>query len=372
MARIYKSWKVTFKDLKEINSLLTRAENQVNAAFLSLTEDVGFSESYARDLLPTISQYSTATVSQLQSAFTNRREFEREKSYLNRIIKAGEGAPRKGVVSIAPDNANQLTSFYTENGQIVESQFMRKERSLISRLETQKAVKEYKELGVEFVKTPVLNPDTGKPMYDENRHKIYTYVPKTPAMQAKYESILEKRPSLIVGSEDLPKDVHVDMWGDIVPLRGHRKRKKTSKEIARNVFSDTLLAESTQRYFDNYKDIIETVLPSSVTKRITPYLDKISSLSPDKQYKVYRIINDNENVVGTLDFLYWESGLDLARSMIDIIDFWQDNFSEDFNIPSEQLSVETIEQELVAFGYDVEDFNPIFAEYNERKTHHRS
>ena len=183
MAR-YKSWKTSLNDLQEFNRLLSDAENAVRTARESLTEDVGFTDEMVDELLPEIGTFQAAYKEQLNREFATRADFNRYKRYLGRIARAGEAKPRRGTLSIAPDNPNNLTSFYIdENGSLVESAFMRSEQKLQVVNRNRAAREGLKSRGVDMVKKEVLEIDseTGNyvPVRDEWGHIVSTWLPAT-------------------------------------------------------------------------------------------------------------------------------------------------------------------------------------------------
>ena len=371
MAGKYAGWRTTFKDVQEINALLGRAETLVNKAFTSLTEDAGLPQDIASGLLPELEWYDSATVDSLHDSFSTRADFEREKSRLKRIIAAGEGKPRKNVVSIAPDNANQLTSFYIDdNGEIVGSQWERKELNLITRMENQRRVKRLEEQGVRMQRLELFDAE-GKPMYDMDRHRMTVLVPETPSQMDKYRDIISSHPDRAVMNVNVPDNAMISLWGDNVPIKSLSRHKMTPKAMARSVEVDRRAAESLGAYFDNYRTIIDTTMPTRISDELDNYLDRIGELPPQEQAKIYDRISEYGNEVGTIEYLYYDSALGLPAKMLTIINFWRSEIAPELGVKEwknqPKAEAPMIDEALEEFGYSDGGFYPIFAEFNRRR-----
>lgn len=372
MPRMYAGWRTTFKDVQEINSLLGRAETLVNKAFTSLTEDAGLPQDIASGLLPELEWYDTATVDMLHDSFSTRADFEREKSRLKRIIAAGEGKPRRDVVSITPDNANQLTSFFIDdNGEIIGSQWERKELNLITRMENQRRVKRLEEQGVRMQRLELFDAE-GKPMYDLDRHRMTVLVPETPSQMQKYRDIISTHPDRAVMNVNVPDNAVVELWGDDVPIKSLSRHKMTTKAMARSVEVDRRAAESLGAYFDNYKTIIDTTMPTRISDELDKYIDRIGELPPQEQARIYDHISDVGSEVGTIEYLYYDSALGLPAKMLTIINFWRSEIAPELGVKEWQnqpkAEAPMIDEALEEFGYSEGGFYPIFAEFNRRRT----
>lgn len=387
MAR-YKGWKTSFKDVVEFNRALSDASNAVSRAMESLVDDVGLSEDAARSLLPFIPEWDAATTNFLHGEFLTRADFEREKSRLNRIAKAGEAVPRKGVVSIAPDNANQLTSFYIDsNGNILESQYMRRETSLVRTMQNNRRLRELAEHGIEFERHEVYTSE-GKRLYDENRHVVTVLMPKTPNMAYKYRDIIQRQPHLTLEQAEIPElpegtDTMVNWLGDWTPVGSgatpwgeldirsemeQSRRRRNSERIAGAVLIDEHTAMTTGLYFDNYKDIADTVLPKDIADEIGDYIDRIRSLPPSEQWEFYKRISSDEDVAGSIEFLYLDTTMALPSKVRKILGYWREHIRPRLAMGKmEAPEPEEIEDSLNEMGYSMGGLYPVFAEYNRRR-----
>ena len=356
-------------DLREINTLLSDAENEVRKAFISLTEDVGLEQETASELLPVIGYYDTATLGQLQESFTTRADFNREKSRLRRIIKAGEGKPRKGTVSIAPDNPSQLTSFYIdEYGNPVMSQYAKREESLIRSQENRRNMANLAKRGIEFVRKEVRDKLTGKTLYDENRHKITVMVPETPSMMEKYREVIQAQPERAVSKPDVPATAVIDLWGDETPVIGVETHHMSMKAMAKAVEVDARTARRSQLYFDNYQMLVDTTMPTSISDELDRYVGKVRAMSPQQQADIYDFIQDNGDDAGTLEYLYWDTSSSLPSKMQSIINFWRTKVAPMIGMDAQdEMELTEVEQDLGSFGYESNGLYPIFAEYQRRR-----
>lgn len=368
MAR-YSDWRVTLKDVVDINRLLNDATNAVQEAFFSLTEDVGLDQETAASLLPEIGYYDTASKEQLHDQFVNRADFNREKSRLRRIIKAAEGKPRKGTISVAPDNANQLTSFYMdEYGNLSESQYARSEGRFIQSQQNRRNLEYLKRRGIEMVRAEVRDPVTGRYIYDESRHKVTVLVPKTPSMLEQYRDIVSEQPQRAVAKTDVPETAVIDMWGDEVPVMGIERHRMSMSAMRRAVEVDARTAKMTETYFDNYRTLVDTTMPTSISDEIDMYIERIQRLPMQEQAAMYEFINDNGDDAGTIEYLYWDTAQALPQKMANIINFWRRTVAPALDMEvKDAIEVTDVSTELEDFGYKLGGMYPIFAEYQRRR-----
>lgn len=375
MPRRYKGWKTTKKDVVEINRLITEAGDLVNAAIVSLTDDVGLDEDTARSLLPEVDTfsdpddyYSTANVESLHDAFVNRADFDREKARLRRIITAGKGKPNRNVVSLTPDNANQLTSFYVDDeGNIELSQYARKEMNMIRRVQNQKRKKRLESYGIEFTKEEVLDPVTLKPMRDEYGHKITVDIPASPMNLERYQEVIQYQPELGLdrnkGGEGL-----INMYGDLVDVPEIEYHNMTMHEMRESVNVDAKAMERTARYFDNYKTLVDTTMPTSISDEIDGYIREIGYLPYSEQEELYEFIQYGGDDAGSIEYLYWDTTTALPQKMANILNFWRSKVAPKLGMEErEEIDLVDVQNELIDYGYTSNGLHPIFAEYQRRR-----
>lgn len=371
MPRAYKGWRTTLKDVREINALRERVEHVVSDAYVSLTEDAGLPADIASTLLPEGAWYDSGTVEELHDSFVTRADFNREKSRLNRILAAGRGKPRRDVVSVTPDNANQLTSFYVDSdGNVLESQWERKERNLLTQMENRRRVKRLEEQGVHMQRVELFDTE-GKPIYDQNRHRMTALVPETPSQMQRYRDIISAHPDRAVQNVNVPDNAMVNLWGDAVPLKGVTARRMKPERMARAAEVDRRAIESLDSYFGNYKSLIDTTMPTRISDEIDAYIDRIRQLSPSEQARIYDHISDVGQEAGTLEYLYYDSALGLPAKMLRIINYWRSEIAPELGVEEwedlPEAEAPMIDYALEEYGYSEGGFYPIFAEYNRRR-----
>lgn len=364
----YKDWKPTFEDLKEINDLLSAASDAVSDAFTALTEDAGMDADIVSSILPQFDYYGTTYVSELHDSFYNRADFNREKARLRRIIKAAESKPRKGMVSPLFEDGNQLTAFYVdEYGNPTQTQYARKEENFLRSQENRRNLAQLQRQGIEFVRQTVTDA-TGRPIYDENRHKVTVMVPKTPKMMAAYREEIQKNPDKAISYANIPVDGVIDLWGDTAPAVGASKRHYTMAEMMRAVQTDLIADETTTRFFDNYKTLIDTTMPKGISDEIDEYINRIMNLPPSERQRLYERIRDDEDDAGTIEYLYREIAVGLTEKMTNIINYWRANIRTELGMEEMDAAEEDmVQEELLDYGYTAAGIHPIFAEFQIRR-----
>lgn len=344
------------------------AEGAVLRALESLTDDVGFETDLARSLLPDAGN-GAASVDLLKDQFVTRADFNREKSRLRRIARAEGEKPRRNVVSIAPDNANPLTSFYLdESGNIEESQYMRRESSFVRQQETRRRVAALREQGINMVRKPLLNPETGKPIYDENRHKVTVLMPETPQQEEQYRATIQRQRDMSIDNIT-PRAGEVEMWGDMRTVPEFRERQMTPEQLRQAVLVDAYTARRDKVYFENYKALIDTTMPTGISDEIDKYIDKIMELAPSRQKAIYEMINDNMDDAGTIEYLYFDMAQTLPAKMLSVVNFWRTKVAPEIGFNDvDDVDIDDISEQLEDFGYSLGGLHPIFAEFNKRRT----
>jgi len=462
------SWKTTLKDVKEINRLLDEAGTAVNKAYVSLTEDAGFSDEQARSVLPILQSYPASNIEQLHGSFETRADFNREKSRLKRIITASKAKPRKGTISPAPDNASQLTSFFwSEEEGLGPTQYMNKETRFLKSQRNKRNLKELAERGIEFVRQVVTDAQ-GRPVYDENRHKVTVMVPKSRRTYESYMETIQKQPEIAVEVNPDAEGGYVEMFGDVVPAQEigspsqkrrlreeERKRREEERlyeenlrsmyedwsgnssegmsreslehelaylreqmnrdryeklfkvpsddipygdileslreydrareeerrerrkrwnrvwspeRLVREVSIDKFKREQTQRYFDNYMLIIDTVMPKEMAEKIRPVLKRALDMHPDDQYDLYRYIRDNGEDAATIEFLYLDKSQGAATKAKLIVNFWQNEVNRWMGkAPEKLVSAEEVQSWFDNSGMS-EGLLAVDAEFNRKRT----
>lgn len=373
MAR-YKSWKTSLNDMQEFNRLLSDAGNAVRKARESLTEDVGFTEEMVDELLPEIGTFQSASKTQLNSEFATRADFNRYKRYLGRIARAGEAKPRIGTISIAPDNPNNLTSFYLdENGSLVESAFMRSEQKLQIVNRNRAAREGLKSRGVDMVKKEVLEIDseTGNyvPVRDEWGHVVTTWLPASPNNRDLYLEEIEKDASMSIVQPDEAIGGYVDMFGDVVPVTQAKKHRMSPRALAESQEIDARTDSRNTLYFSNYEAIVETTLPTHISEELSGYIDAVQELPPPEKAAIYEYINENGEDAGSIEYLYLDSSGELPNKIHKILSFWRGEIAPKLKMkpPEGEPSLAHIQEQLSNSGYILGSGQQIYGEYQRRR-----
>lgn len=363
----YSDWKPSVKDLVEINHLLSEAGEAVTDAYNALVMEAGMDMDVAASVLPDMGYYDVTTLSSLHDQFYNRADFNREKSRLRRIIKASEGKPRRGTISPVEDG-NQLTAFYLdEYGNPTVTQYAKKESSFLRSQERRRAMKNLAEQGISFVRKTVTDA-LGRPVYDENRHKVTVMVPETPSMMESYREEIQKHPDNAVTYDYLGEGTFIDMWGDVVPTLNMDRHQMTMQEMREAVEVDLKEAQASMQYFENYQLLLNTTMPNVISDEIGRYIDEINAMPPSERAEIYDIIKYHEDDAGTIEFLYWDMSQGLTQKMTNILNFWRKNIAPrlDYGDLPEVEEAE-LNEELLEYGYTEAGVHPIFAEFQIRR-----
>lgn len=352
---------------------MVEAEGYVNEARNELVDTVGMDYETADDLLPSIPDVNAATTTSLHDSFVNRNDFDRTKRYLGRIIRAGEAKPRRGTIPIVPDVANQLTSFYVEDGMPLESAFMRSETKLMKTNLNRTSLRRLKERGIQMERKKVLDYDHELGEYVEVRDEwgkpVYTWQPATPANRDAYYDAIERDITLMVEIPSEATGGYVDMYGDLVPVTQARSHRISPKTIAESQMIDAKTDNRTSLYFNNYQAIVDTTLPESIASEFDQYIDKINELSPVERARVYDYIDTNGEDAATIEYLYLDTGSSLPSKVQRILDFWRDEIAPMIGErpPEERADVDGIASMMEESGYVYGSGQNIYGEYQARK-----
>ena len=193
-------------------------------------------------------------------------------------------------------------------------------------------------------------------------------VPKTPNMMATYREVIQKNPEKALSYTNVPVDGVIDLWGDTAPAVGASKRHYTMSEMMRMVQQDLNDAESTARFFDNYKTLVDTTMPLGISDEIDSYINRIQDLPHSERQRLYELIRDNEDDAGTIEFLYWDMSQGLAERMTSIINFWRTNIRPELGMEDmSEAEEDMIQEELLDYGYTAAGIHPVFAEFQKAR-----
>lgn len=282
------------------------------------------------------------------SMFKTRADYERTRRYINRINKAAETEWTGDKDNFyLYDIHSTLTALKRDDDSAV-TEFMRRENNLAARNENRKIIESLKEQGINMVKKPVMKVDfeTGEftYVYDESRHKVYQYVPETPEQERKYFYTVQRVPSLNMNQPAVPDDGYIIKWGDAVPVQKKSARIKHPKKIAETLFEDEYEADRARLYIENYKNMVDDVLPSDVAEMFDEVFDDILDLSPLDQINVVgNIIHGDE--IADLEYWYREMGSAVAPKLHEIAKGLKESIEEVLDADDYEV-----------FDKDVEDF----------------
>lgn len=326
------AWKPTLKNLVDYRHALEGARDAVSKAREELRDYTVLSDAVIEESLPYIPEngelWKFTNRTGLSDRFTNRRDFETELRYLQRVERAGTESPTKTSVSLVPDNPTKLTSFYLdENRQPTITVWQRQEESIIRQRQNRDALKRLEDqYGVEMVRTPLKREVDGelKNVYDESRHIQYTYVPKTPKSQEKYWEAISADPSLKIQTPDtMVDDVQVDIMGDMVPLKKQRRHyeRKREREI-RERWEETMnnRDEKRQRSLDDIYERQSEI--DNITDEITSLYGELDSLDEDELERFEGHLRDD------IERLEFERNT-LQEMLETAKDFYRFDFGED-------------------------------------------
>lgn len=305
------------------------------------------------------------------SMFKTRADYERTRRYVNRINRAAESEWSSEETYALGGINSQLTAV-REAGGTIQSEFMRRESSLATRNANKKVIESLKEQGINMVKVPVMkrDSDTGEftYVYDESRHKVYQYLPETPEQERRYFYTVQRNPSMQVSQPYVPDDGYIFKWGDAVQVEQRKQKKKSPKAIVDSLLEDEYEADRAQLYLENYRNMIDDVLPSSVADMFDEVFDAILELSPSEQVDIVdNIINGDD--IADLEYFYREAGTAVAPKLYEIAQGIKESIED---------VIDTDDFEV--FGMEVDDFlegleesplsqgQNIYATYQQRKS----
>ena len=308
-------------ELARVNLERTRAE------LLSIPN---FDERLANEQLPQLPDIDLSadmplypTRTNPNGIFASRSDYERTLRSLDRINRAA-GSAYTNVSLGTPEGLTTtlLTTFVMndDTGDVIQSEFMRRESNLARRRENARRRKKLKEAGIEMVQVPVFRTDpiTGEreQVYTESGHKLTVWYPATPSAEDRY-FYLTQQEDLRMLQPDIPADAAIEMWGDVVPLEEQTQRRMTPKQIMRSQQSDYEDALKVEGYFANMQMMLDGVIPEEIMSWIDPMLDRIQNLTPTQMYEIYQAMagrgkyagmEDISELIFKLDWLYSEIG----------------------------------------------------------------
>lgn len=265
-------------------------------------------------------------VEQLKQMFYTRDDFNRSIRYMERILRESKKEAVKDSVQMGYYGNITAMRPDTMEGVFVEAERRREDqkeqRMALSRLQNF--------YGVEMEKVPVLkvNPKTGEIVqaYTRSRHKLYTYVPKTPSMRELYAEAINRDSTLSIQQpEEAPEESYVEVFGEVVPTKKAYRHVMTPREVMERVtMVDERSDMRTLNYFENYDAIVSTVLPDEFANEISGYVSAIEDLSPSERAGIYDFISENSDDAGTIEYLYLDMSGTLHAKVQRVMNFWRE------------------------------------------------
>lgn len=361
-------------DVDRFKHLYLRTKTLLEDAAESM-ESSGYGD-FINKVLPILVPMDSFTTGELKSQFITRKDFNAQIRYMESIQKAAREEPYKGTAELGY-YGNLTAVRYDKDGTNIEGAFLSHARKVQVANERRATLKRIKEAGVEVEKVHVsiVDEDTGeiRPMYDEHRHKVYTYVPKTPENARKLDELTFRSPDYDIPQPDIPEEGVIFHLGDFVPVRKRRASKSTPEQVLRGTRRDTMDDYRLMNYFNNYESIVSVTMPDSVKREIGCYINAIMDASPAKRNEIYRFIADNGDDAATLEYLYVDMASPLPQKVQRIMDFWRnevvpkigDRELERYARDKKKVSLDTYVGELEEMGY--KPGMSVLDEYRRRK-----
>lgn len=362
--------KIRPQDVSRFRSAYVRASNLLEDARESLSSRA--LDQMAERILPKIPEVGENYEEWLQSNTLTREDYNRHMAYLERIVKASKATP--------PSDTTQITYYGTltsiaddEVTGEYEGAFLRRETAMRKSQARLKVERELKRRGIKTMRVPVMIPDpkTGevKRMYDRNRHLVTITVPATPENREKYREAINKNSSLELPTPDLPEGAHVEMFGDMVPVKRAKTHVASPEALLRGLSDDLESDVRNRGYFYNYGAIVDTTLPDEISDEINGYIDKINELSPKERARVYTFISDSPEDAGTIEYLYLDRSGSTSSKVKRILKFWREEVAPliDAEAPKESIALSDVRVKLEEAGYRGGGAQSVYDEYQAAK-----
>ena len=323
MAR-YKGWKPTAADLDRYRELYETAANVVQRAERAMGEELGYTSRQLEDALPEIGDIGVGDdLTSLRNAFANRNEFKRELTYLERIAKSETAKAGTKYEPMTYEAQGALTAGRVDpaTGRVV-TQFMERERALAKRRANDAALRLIRDAGIEMVRVPVLDSE-GNQVTDEWRHKVFTYVPATPANERELRALEDQNPAAQYVPPEAASRQYVMKFGDLVRLGEVSGRRMSPKRIYESLHADRMSDMKNRLYFANYQNIIDTTIAGPIGEEISGYIDQIQQLDFPQRYRIYRLIEKSDAEYAQLDYVYEDTMSPTNIKMARMVRFWR-------------------------------------------------
>lgn len=325
MARQYKGWKPTERDLDEYRVLYDAASSAIVRAERALAGELAWSESQIEDVLPKIGRTETGDdLASLRMGFANRAEFNRELSYMRRIASSEQTRRGQKYGRMTYEAAGSLTAGRVDpaTGEYT-TQFMDRERSLTKRRRNDAALKRIREAGIEMERVPVLD-ENGEQVRDEWRHKVFTYIPATPENERKLRALEEKNPGAQYVPDEAASNMRVMKFGDLTRIGEVSTAHYTPRQVYNSLRTDTITDMKNRLYWANYANIAQTTMGDGLGTEIAGYIDRIQRLGYTDRDHLYRLIEQSDAEYAQLDYVYEDTMGPTSVKLSRMMSYWRD------------------------------------------------
>ena len=324
MARKYKGWKPTDKDLEEYRVLYDAASSAIFRAERALAGELALTDRQLEDLIPQLGAASTGDdLASLKVGFANRAEFSRELSYMRRIAVSEQTKQGQKYGRMTYDAPGSLTFGRVDptTGQRT-TQFMERERALTKRRRNDAALKLIRESGIEMERVPVLD-ENGEQVRDEWRHKVFTYIPATPENERKLRALEEKNPGAQYVPDEAASNMRIMKFGDITRVGEVSTARYNPKQIYDSIRTDTNKDMNNRRYWAQYAQIAQETLGDGLGDEVATYIDRIQTLGYSDRYHLYRKLEKSEFEYAQFDYFYRDFMGNTAVKLSRMMEYWR-------------------------------------------------
>ncbi len=314
------------------------AQINLERARMTLSQVPDFDSRLMDDVLPTLPDIDFAsnlplypTAANPVGIFASRRDYEQTLRYIDRINRDASASYSGEALTPLDVERTSLTSFYIneDTGEVVQSEFMRRESQYLRRRENQRRIAALKEMGIEMVRTPAYTYDaeTGEmvPVRDSSGHVVTVYSTATPSAEQRMFYALKRENNLRPLQPELPDGAFTIQWGDIKQIGEVPEFIADPKRVAKSMQEDYKRMMQTHIYFANMQEILDAVLPSPVSDRLDPVFEQIMRESPERMYEIYQAmagrgeytgLEDVNEFIVDLEWLYTGISSDTTDKMV--------------------------------------------------------
>lgn len=290
------------------------AQINIERARMTLSQVPDFDSRLMAVVLPTLPDIDFAsnlplypTAANPVGIFASRRDYEQTLRYIDRINRDASASYSGEALTPLDVERTSLTSFYIneDTGEVVQSEFMRRESQYLRRRENKRRIAALKEMGIEMVRIPAYTYDdeTGDmvPVRDSSGHVVTVYSPATPSAEQRMFYALKRENNLRPIQPELPEGAFTIQWGDVKQIGEVPEFIADPKRVAKSLQEDYKQMMQTHIYFANMQEILDAVLPSPVSDKLDPVFEQIMMESPERMYEIYQALAGRGEYTGLED-----------------------------------------------------------------------